>query len=580
MKRLSSYLGFLSVLFLICLLCYFNSLKAPFQFDGVEYIKENPYIIGLVDKKDYASYFWQYPPGNINNRPFLNYTFTLNYYLGRDRTLGYHLVNLGIHFAASLLVFLVLKKVLELLRFKGVPLRKTQANLPFCASLVFAVHPVQIQAVTYIMSRSASLCAFLYLASFYCFLQALARKTRAPSPLPAQTKLFVLGTIVLSLVLMRVAMGVKLIAVSLPAVILVFCAMFFVSWTHVAELVRRHKTGFAVTGVVLSALVLYKTLISPWKLLLINEAAASVYNRSQYFISQIKWGVFYYLKIWLFPFNLNIDPDVRLVASVSDLGFLSALLLLAALLFFFWKQSRLVTFGLLWIILTLAPESSFVPLMDLAAEHRLYLPGFGFALVLTGLAADNRRWAAFPIFLAVCLAAGVIHRNGDWLSEESLWKDATRKSPNKARAYSNYARTLAMQGKIDLARVNFQKSIQLDPYYFESHHNLALIFIKTGDCNRGIEEHKKALLLKPDIVESMIGIAQCYKTLGDFKQSIDYFKRALEIRPSSDFILQELGLLYYFNLNDKETGRFFFVQAVRMNPGNPNKAVMEKLIRE
>ena len=201
-----SHLKTLLIIFLVCLCSYFNIFKDPFQFDGVRYIKENPYIIGLVEKNNYQAFFSEFSLTNIFNRPFLNYTYAINFYLGKDNTLGYHLVNLLIHFANCLLVYLIARKTIVLLDVNSNVLR-CQFNMPLVAALIFASHPAQTQTVTYIISRSASLSTLLYLSSFNCFLIALYKIELRSS---TQSKLSIYGMIVLSLLLMRIALGVKL----------------------------------------------------------------------------------------------------------------------------------------------------------------------------------------------------------------------------------------------------------------------------------------------------------------------------------------------------------------------------------
>lgn len=561
------------VIFMICACSYFNIFAVPFQFDGVKYIKENLYIINLVEKNDYATYFWQYPPTNIVNRPILNYTYTLNYYLGKDRTLGYHLISLWIHFGSCLFVYLIFRKTLLLFRQDELPPARHRVNAPMIAAMLFASHPVQTQTVTYIMSRSASLCTLLYLASFYCFVLAVEANRSKTAMLSGSA--FAMG--LLSLVLMRLALGVKLIIVSLPLVMFIYFFLFFQKGKNIKSFLYQNRFLAGVTLAPLLLFTLHQIIFAGGGVFVrLNDEGMALYGRWRYLLSQVTWLVFYYLKIWLFPFNLNIDPAIPAVTGFSDIRFVVALLILIALILFIRKQSSLVIFGSLWLILALAPESSFIPLLDLVAEQRLYLPGVGFVLIVAMLFVA-RKWAFFHVLLILCFSAGTIHRNGDWVSEKTLWQDAVEKSPGKWRPLSNYARALDLAGVKEGAVLTYQKAIEIEANHFESHHNLANIYAETGKCLLAIDEYNKALSLVPNLPESLIGIGKCYKILGDYEKAVLYLKHALEARPS-DGAYRELGLIYYFNLNDKQAGAFYLRQAVTLNPNHPGNATILNLI--
>lgn len=566
-----SYFKTLLIIFLVCLCSYFNIFKDPFQFDGVRYIKENPYIIGLVERNDYQSFFSEFSLTNIFNRPFLNYSYAINYYLGKDNTLGYHLLNLLIHFANCLLVYLIIRKTITLSNDKYDHIRY-QFNVPLVAALIFASHPAQTQTVTYIISRSASLSTFLYLCSFYCFLIGFYKLDSRSS---TQSKLSIYGMIFLSLLSMRIALGVKLIIVSLPVVMVVYYYLFFYRGNAVAF---WHKNRFQLS-LALSLLLILIIFFVGNIFTGLNDMGMKVHGRLNYLLSQIMWFVFYYLKIWVFPFNLNIDPDVRLAAGITDLGLVSAIAILVLLGLLIKKQSRLAIFGFIWMVLSIAPESSIIPLLDLVAEQRLYLPATGLILGITAMTA-GKKWVPLYIILITCFTVNTINRNTDWTSEKALWRDTAEKSPGKWRPYSNYARALEIAGESELALINYQKAIKRDPNHFETHHNLGNVYVSLKKCDLAIEEYTKALSLKPDVPETLIGIGKCHKIFGDNAKAISYFKQALELKPEMDAVYRELGAIYYFDLDDKRTAGFYLQQALRLNPKYPGNAIILNMIKE
>ncbi len=575
MIKTDAYIRFLIILFLVCLLCYFNSLKVPFQFDGVSFIQENPLITNTTQKGGVLKLIEGYPPSAISTRPFLTYTFGFNYFLGQENTLGYHLFNLGIHFGVSLLIFLILLKTLAL--SKGVRQEFPQYQLPILASLIFASHPAQTQAITYLMSRSASLCALFYLASFYCFILALGKGSNK-SGAPGKRLAYIIGMALGSLLLMRIGLGVKLIIVSLP---LVMATWFYLTSSlkgSLKDFFLQNKTVLLLILTPFLAFFIYRSFFTSQGMFGLNDQGILLHGRAGYLMSQIKWSVFYYLKIWLFPVNLNIDPDAARVTSAFNLGFLSALGVIFALVCWVWKQSSLAVFGFVWMLFTFAPESSLIPLLDLIAEHRLYLPGVGFAILVSTFIVRQKHSPTLSVLIIICLFAATLDRNRDWFSEVRLWNNTTLKSPNKSRPYSNHARALTFAGQERDAAKNYEKAIRLNPNYFEPHHNLGNLYMGFGDCEAAIQSHTRALMIRPGLPDSYFSIGQCHKLLGNFDLAVGFLKKAVELNPRMAGAYRELGMVYYFNLSNQDQGKFYFRQAVRLDPNHASNPALINLI--
>lgn len=565
------YLKILVLIFLVCLLAYFNTLQVPFQFDDWLHIKRNSYI------RDFGTFFSEFGLLNLINRSILVLTYTVNYVLGKEHTFGYHLVNLGIHFGVSVLLYLISGKTLKLLSLTRSISWHGRLNLPLVGALLFASHSVHSQSVTYLMSRSASLCTFFYLGSFYCFILATEIKIFRPPSTRKNLDLTFLWILIFFQGIL--GFGVKLIIISLPIMMLVYLLIVFGEKSKIGAFILKHKAGSGIITALMIIGIFYKAFGTSKGILRIPDLGSKDYSRVDYFFSQIKWSVFYYFKVLALPFNLNIDPDIPLEISIFDLKFVLSAILILSILFAAFKKRfpPLVLLGLLWMVFTMAPESSLVPLRDLVAEHRMYLPGMGFVLIITGF-LWQRKWAPYYMVFLVLLLANTIQRNDVWISAKSLWQDSVQKSPNKAGPHLNYAVSLSKEEN-ELAVKHYKITNELNPNYFEAHHNLADIYKDTNRCDEAIQEYNYALLLKPKLVESMVGMAVCYKYLGNYQSAIGYLKKALVIRPKMDRAFRELGSIYYFNLGDRETARFYFGQALRLNPGHPNNPVIKNLIR-
>lgn len=560
------------VIFAICLLSYSNTFKVPFQFDGVAHIQDNRWI------KSLSIFSNEFGISNLWNRSITVFTYTLNYYLGENNTLGYHLFNLFIHFGVCVLIYRVAHKILTHPHLRGMAAPGRRINIPFISALLFASHPAHTQAITYLMSRGSLLVTFFYLGSFYCFLTVVEGKS--PTSVSGWRKIQLAGWVIFALSLMILGFGSKLTIITAPILMAVYYLMFCRNEGELFfHFLRRKLRWLFLIILPLFVFVVYKAFFTRKGLLGIPDSGSITYSRMDYFLTEMKMGTVYYLKTLLFPVNLNVDPDISLIKSYADpLLVLSALLLIAYFVFI-KNKSKPALFGFLWFIVALSPESSVVPLTDIVAEHRLYLPGVGFALMTSVLLSD-RRLVPFYMALLIFFTINTVHRNNAWFSEITLWQDTVKKSPGKPRPFINYARALHLVGKIDPAIENYKKAIELDPYYFEPHHNLAEAYVLSGKCREAIKEFEYALILVPELVESMIGLGRCYKETGNYDIAINYFRKALQVRPSSDAAFLELGLLYYFDRNEKEKGRFYLKQALRLNPNLPDKESLKNLVNK
>ena len=208
------------------------------------------------------------------------------------------------------------------------------------------------------------------------------------------------------------------------------------------------------------------------------------------------------------------------------------------------QGSRLLKLGTIWIIVTLAPTSSIMPLNDLAVEHRLYLPmalGFCPIFVLTVSSIQNPfQKNSFLIFILICLSLLTISRNQLWIDDLSLWQDASKKNIWSGRPWSNLGKAYYEKNELELAKQYFQKSLSMTPQIENSHYNLANVFM---DLNRLVDaekEYKKALEIRPRYEEALLGLGSTYNQTGRYQKAILAYKQAIEIRQ-----LSNLGKNYY-----------------------------------
>ncbi len=375
MAGLSNIQKHLLAIFLISAIAtiiYSNSFDCSFHFDDQHAIVEN-YAIHRFDLKEIFS---------SSNRPVLDITLAVNYYFGKLNVFGYHFVNLLLHISNGIMLYFILFQTADLPSLKE-KYGQRAYRIALYASLIFISHPIQTQAVTYIISRSSVLATTFYLLTLLLFIQAFQKSSKLKaqsSKLMAPRSLLLLGAFLASCL----AMGTKQIAATLPLTLLIY-DFYFISdgnWKILKKHYKVHMAMFCTIGIAvyLSASGLQKFVSFDYA-----KGVQMPYDESvtsfQYLMTQLH-VIPYYIKLLFIPTNLNLDYDWPITRSIDLPTVMFFILLVAIVVFAVWayRRARLLSFGIIWFFVTLSVTSSFVVIYDVIFEHRLYLPSIGFAI--------------------------------------------------------------------------------------------------------------------------------------------------------------------------------------------------------
>ena len=352
--------------------------------------------------------------------------------------------------AASAVVLLALAR--RWLRDFGLDARRAGIGA-LIAALVFALHPAQTEAVTYVSGRSVALAGFFSLASLLAW--ELRREGGGRWTLAA------------SLVAFALAIAARETAVALPFALLLVEAARGASWR---DALRRAGAHLAVLAVALAAIAL-----SPTYARLLRESLATRVPLEN-LRAQVD-GVAYLVTHPLLTLRVNFDPDVA-AAWPPDAGWgLAAIGLALAIALGFATLRRLpwLGFGVLWFFVHLAPTNGPIARYDLANDRQLYLALAGPALIagfaLARLASARARAVAAGA-LCVALVTATLVRNTDYQSERDLWEATVRASPHKSRPWNNLGWALQQAGDRDGARAAYARALELDPANFRARANL------------------------------------------------------------------------------------------------------------
>ncbi len=534
---------------------YSNTLEAPFYFDDNYTIKDNADIrVTRITEVGNAGF------KSSSTRPIAFISFALNYYFHQYNLKGYHLVNIIIHILTGIFLYLFIKDTLKLplLEFKYHFL----GSIAFFAALVWLVHPLHTQSVTYIVQRMNSMTAMFYVLSFWLYVRGrLVQENRKSWP-------WYVG----SLLVWILALGSKQNAAVLPFFIFLYEWFFFQNLDR--GWFKRHlKYVFGVV-ILFSLIALIYLGTNPLeRLKSISDYANHEFTLTERILTQPR-VVIYYISLIFFPHpsRLNLDYDFPLSHSLIDpITTLFSFCIIFGLIGFaiyIAKKERLISFCILWFFGNLVIESSVIPLA-IIYEHRTYLPSMLVSLlaVLLGYRLIKIRWlgVALVFVVAAVFSFWTYQRNDIWRDPVALWSDCVAKSPQKARPHNNLGTALDKQGRTKEAIQHYLQALRIKPDYADAHNNLGTVLDKQGRTKEAIQHYLQALRIKPDYVDAHNNLGTVLDKQGRTKEAIQHYLQALRINPNFAEAHNNLG-----NVRDKQ-GRIkeaiqHYLQALRIKP--------------
>ena len=502
---------------------YFDSLESPFIFDDINKIERNTHIrLTQFSPKEIVSAGLK----SSKTRFIAFISFALNYYFHQYDPFGYHIFNNIVHILTGFFLYLFLAATLK------TPSLSSRFDHPdliaFLAALIWLIHPVQTQSVTYIVQRMNSLASMFFIISFWCYVRARGVESGKAR------WLWFAGSILAWLL----SLGCKQITVTLPLLVFLY-EWFFFQDLDKRWLKRRLPYVLGIL-VLLGFLALAYTGFDPLeKLNKFRDYRENQFTISQRSLTQTR-VVMHYISLLIFPHpsRLNLDYDFALSYSLinplTTLLSLSAIIGLIILGIYLAKKNRLISFCIFWFFGNLVIESSIVPLA-LIFEHRLYLPSMLVFLIPISL---GHRYIKLPWLRAalLCLAVVVLcawtyQRNRVWQSDLTLWNDVVKKSPNKVRPHLNLGKIFSELGKTDIAIKHYTEALRINPKYKIAHYHLGNAKILQGKLNEAIKHFSEALQIDPAFAEAYSKLGFVLAKQGKTNEAIKHYQKALEIKP-------------------------------------------------
>jgi len=565
---------------LVAFFCYSNSLHGSFIFDDITSIIHNDAIYDLGN----LSRIWE--SGHL--RFIANLSFALNYAIGRLDTTGYHLFNLVVHILTTVTVFWFVRLILKSPTLKSEKIASS-LSLPLVVALIFLVHPIQTQAVTYITQRTASLAALFYIFTLALYAKSAYILQVSDKPINKNYKLLlVYGT---SLITTLCALFTKENTFILPLTLLLFYFYFL------------RSTGKAKT---LSLLVIPYFLITLsiyfWTFNIFGGGIKAIGNlssgvthlqvsRLSYTLTQFN-VVRTYIRLLVLPINQNLDYDFPISHSF-DLPIILSLLLIISLIItalFLVKKNRLVSFGILFFFLNLLIESFIIPLEDVIFEHRLYIPSVGFFLAASALFYSllyyiesklkiSYLFAVFTILTIISLSFATRARNEVWQSSLTLWSDVVQKSPNKERAHFGLGMAYLEHGKTKDAEKEFLRAIELNPLFLPPYNNLAILYHGQGKIDLAVNSYQRGLAWdsRSTLLRNALGVLLAKQE--KYGEAIAEFEKVLEQDAKNAQAFNNMGVVWVHQ-RKLDKAQQAFDQALAIDPNYEKARQNSELLKK
>lgn len=573
----------LVLLTIACCAIYANSFSNDFVWDDQALVVNNPL---LLDWRNIPQLFTTHLFASVERpssfyRPLQALTFMVDYHLWGLTPFGFHLTNLLLHLTNAILVYVLVSSL-------------TNSNVAFIAGLLFAVHPLQTEAITYIAGRADPLALGFLLAALLCYRKSGAR--------PGAN---LWG--VASLASFLLALLSKEMAMILPALLILY-DLITDPPAHPRELPGRIGRRYLPYLLILGAYLGLRRLITD---LQITPEGGATLTFSQRLLLSLR-VLAEYLWILVLPQNLHMERTVPVPTSPANLPVLIgalALLLLIGIAYRAWPRVRALTFGIGWFIVGFFPVSNLIPLNAFMAEHWMYLPAIGL-FVAIGLAVDAtsghaaRKWVIALLAVVLVFDAGTaIMRNREWKDEATFYSLTLEDAPESSRVRSNLGFMYLGKKQFDRAVEALQTAIERSPFEAPTYIGLGQAYEGMGRDQEAIEQFEKAIFISPRAPGAHRRLAQLYlkkglkeraalhleaapeerlksimalAAVGDghmqarrYAEAIEAYRQVLEISPVDAELRSKLGLAYAAK-GEPERARQEYEQALKTNPASVN----------
>lgn len=553
---------------------YANSLKNSFIWDDSAVIVDNDFIkswrnfprifnrsylthisdIGNLGTGDIGS-------GEASYRPIVTISYFIDYHLWRLNPFGFHLHNLILHIANAILLYFFINLITK------------DKKLSLLTSLLFALHPVNNEAVNLISFREDLLIFLFCLSSFILFIKM--------GNYAGQKKIYLYSA---SVILFLLALFSKEMAATLPALFILYDYLIKKEpGKKILSSLKSRYLGYII------ALLFY--CVIRFQIITTGEKPLVAYQMDNLYIKLLTMAKVFanYIQWLLLPVNIHptLPDDPSLISHSIWQPQTSAAIILIICLFAaalkFIKQKPLFSYAIFWFFITLLPVANiFFPITNYMAGRYLYLPAAAFHFFLAGFLLKLPEDFKIPYITAAALrkasknAIAILLifysmftaiKNLTWQNNTIFWSEMVERYPQNALAHSNLGNCFRENGLLNSAINEYTTALNLDPNEAMDHNKLGSCYFKKGMLREALSEFKKALKLNPDLAITYNGIGSILGDRGLYKEALAYFEHAVKLDTKYIQTYNNLGVTYT-RMEKWDEARKIWEKALEMSPGN------------
>ena len=528
----------ISIILIIILGCvvYCNSLNNKFVWDDHILVENNTYINNWSKVPHFFTKNIAMGGGEKFNsyRPLQMITYMIDYSLWKLDVRGYHFTNIFLHILATLSLYWLIS-----ILFKD-------KLISLLTSILFVVHPIHTEVVTYISGRADSLAALFIILCLIFYIKYLHFRNLKTYMLMLLSCIFALLSRENSLVL--------------PALLLLY---------HYTFKKKFMIKGFLSIAAITFIYIIFRITVLKSLMIPIIYSGTLSQRIPGFFVALTN-----YTRLLLLPFGLHMEYGQQFF-NIMEPKVIAGIAISFAILIYVFKNRKskgLIFFSVGWFFITLFPSSNIYPLNAYMAEHWLYLPAIGFFLILAkalsslcGLKKFRALTIVFIIALLLFYSYLTLKQNTYWREPISFYERTLKYAPHSARTHLSLGDLYSNMGRKEEAISLLKRAIELSPNHPYVYNNLGNIYMSIGKIEEAVEVYNRGIEMDPNYAGTYNNLANTYSNIGRKEEALILYKKAIELNPNLVQAYNNLGIIYY-EIGRKEEAIKLYKKAIELNP--------------
>ena len=508
---------FFMIIIIMGLFSYHNIFNNPFIFDDENYLLRNNYITNIYEIHNIFTTPTGPDVGSSNNfyRPIQLLLYSIIYFIFGFNIFWYHLLNLILHLSNAILIYILISKIFN-------------KNLGFLTSLIWVVHPIHTEAITYINGTADPLSLFFMLLSFMFYLKQKQNKKKQD--------------LVFSILFFILALLSKETSIIFPLFLVIY-EFVLRKENHKFIIYKKHIFYFFISLIYFLC-----------KITVLNFSnSLNFYSQNNIYTNNliVRILTFFatlpnYYSFFFWPTDLHMEREFPIYTTIFSWLVLLSILIIILLIYVLYKllfknkteSGKIISFGILWFFIALIPMSGIIPVNALLLEHWLYTPSIGFCLIISyfliylinkfNVRNNTKIFSNIIIFTTICiifiLSFLTINQNKVWGDTITFYSNILKFEPGTARVHNNLGMAYADSGNLFLAEKEYLTAINISDSYPQPHYNLATIYIKTNELQKAVWHLERSLEINPNFPFSYLTLIQIYNQTKN-TQKLEYYSK-------------------------------------------------------